>query len=77
MGKDCIYSFLLLRGKCIIEIAESGIFFTDVQEIIAVCVEKVDFPYFPFWDSVKSSINIYGVYFQQNTSLSATNGNTK
>lgn len=47
MGKNCIYSFLILIGKCIIEIVECEIFSTNVQEIIAVSVEKIDFPAFP------------------------------
>ena len=47
MGKNCIYSFLILIGKCIIEIVECEIFSTNVQEIIAVSAEKIDFPAFP------------------------------
>lgn len=51
---------------------ECEIFSTNVQEIIAVSAEKIDFQASHLWDSIaSSSINISGVHFLQNTFLVA------
>lgn len=45
----------------------------NIQEIITVRVEKIDFPASHLWNSITSScISISGVRLQQNTFLSAT-----
>lgn len=70
MGKGYIYNFLILWN---IDAFKCEILYTNVQEIITVSVEKIDFPASHLWDSITSScINISGVHFRQNTFLSAT-----